>query len=642
MAYYRRYRKLQRQLKELLSSSEDEEQPSSYKVSKVHDASENNDGNENTDASENTDMPFTLPNQHLIDNNYNYSSEESGADDDSQNEPEDIRDDYVQGELAKWASQNNITRAALNQLLEILKKQGLDLPKDGRTLLQTPRHIMTVDKCGGRYSYFGIASCLSNILNDNKDFIESNDIIKCNINIDGIPLFKSSSEQFWPIMLKFSNFRPALVALYCGGKKPQPVDEFLKDFLEEYKELSQDGLLVNGKRLGVLIISFICDAPARSFLKCIKGHTGYYACERCEIKGTWDSNVLILDSKEKCTERTDEKFNLGIYEGTHQHGMSPLIQYGISCIKGFPLDYMHLVCLGVTRRMLLFLMKGPRTCKLSQLQLNLLSTALEGMSNKLPSEFARQPRSLATIDRWKATEFRMYILYTSVVALKDIVSIEVYKTSLSLTIGLSILLNSNSHIRNGYLSYARRLLEYFVHQCHDVFGPHFVVYNVHNIIHIPDDVENYQCSLNSLSAFPFENELHTVKKLVRSSKNPISQVFKRLAEKKGYSKTKDTPLNTSISTKYKDSCFMLENEDFAFLKEKKDSGYYACDVVSQTFTENFFTEPCDSKLINIVFMNKGTKMKHKVIHFKHFFRKVVKLPYKDGFVLIPVMHDTSE
>ena len=147
----------------------------------------------------------------------------------------------------------------------------------------------------------------------------------------------------------------------------------------------------------------------------------------------------------------------------------------------------------------------------------------------LPSEFARQPRSLATIDRWKATEFRQYILYTSIVALKNIVSNEIYKTSLSLTVGLSILLNSNSHIRNGYLSYARRLLEYFVLQCHDVFGPHFVVYNVHNVIHLADDVENYQCSLNSLSAFPFENHLHTIKKLVWSSNNPISQVFKRLA-----------------------------------------------------------------------------------------------------------------
>ena len=259
----------------------------------------------------------------------------------------------------------------------------------------------------------------------------------------------------------------------------------------------------------------------------------------------------------------------------------------------------------------------------------------------LPSEFARQPRSLATIDRWKATEFRQYILYTSIVALKNIVSNEIYKTSLSLTVGLSILLNSNSHIRNGYLSYARRLLEYFVLQCHDVFGPHFVVYNVHNVIHLADDVENYQCSLNSLSAFPFENHLHTIKKFVWSSNNPISQVFKRLAEKGSYSVTKDTFVETSLSTKYKDNCFMLENEDFVFLQEKKDNGCYTSDVLSQRLTENFFTEPCESKLINIVFVKNSSKTKRKLIHPKYLFRKVVKLPYKDRFFFIPVLHCTN-
>ena len=119
------------------------------------------------------------------------------------------------------------------------------------------------------------------ILSVNKDFVESNDSIKLHVNIDDIPLYKSSNEQFWPILIKFGNFRPALVALYCGQRKPVPVKDFLIDFLEEYQQLAQDGLHVDGKQLSVTIISFICDAPARSFLKCVKGHTGYYACERC-------------------------------------------------------------------------------------------------------------------------------------------------------------------------------------------------------------------------------------------------------------------------------------------------------------------------------------------------------------------------
>lgn len=33
--------------------------------------------------------------------------------------------------------------------------------------------------------------------------------------------------------------------------------------------------------------ALICDAPQRSECKGCKGHGGYYACERCVIKGTW-------------------------------------------------------------------------------------------------------------------------------------------------------------------------------------------------------------------------------------------------------------------------------------------------------------------------------------------------------------------
>lgn len=127
---------------------------------------------------------------------------------------------------------------------------------------------------------------------------------------------------------------------------------------------------------------------------------------------------------------------------------------------------------------------------------------------------------------------------------------------------------------------------------------------------------------------------------MQSSNNPISQVLKRLVEKERYGATKDTSLRTCISTEYNDNFFLLENEDHAFLEEIKDYGYYTRDVLSQSLTENFFTESCDLKLINIVFTKNTFKAKIKVIHSRHLFRKVVKLPYKDA-VLIPFLHDKT-
>lgn len=40
----------------------------------------------------------------------------------------------------------------------VLRKHGLRVPRDSRTLLQTPRSVNTLQKCGGDYLYLGIES----------------------------------------------------------------------------------------------------------------------------------------------------------------------------------------------------------------------------------------------------------------------------------------------------------------------------------------------------------------------------------------------------------------------------------------------------------------------------------------------------
>ncbi len=84
---------------------------------------------------------------------------------------------------------------------------------------------------------------------------------------------------------------------------------------------------------------------------------------------------------------------------------------------------MHLVCLGVMRRLLhLWLRLGPLTCRLSGFQATVLTERLVGAKKNVPMEFARKPRAVREIDRWKATEFRQFLLYTGPVMLKDLLS----------------------------------------------------------------------------------------------------------------------------------------------------------------------------------------------------------------------------
>ena len=93
-------------------------------------------------------------------------------------------------------------------------------------------------------------------------------------NIDGLPLFKSSGTQLWPILAYFNTFDIFIIAIYGGDSKPSPLSEFLEDFVYELRNLIQYGFDWNGKHFEVTIKCFLCDAPARAFLKGIIAHTG--------------------------------------------------------------------------------------------------------------------------------------------------------------------------------------------------------------------------------------------------------------------------------------------------------------------------------------------------------------------------------
>lgn len=57
-----------------------------------------------------------------------------------------------------------------------------------------------------------------------------------------------------------------VVSIFFGECKPD-LNTFLKPFVDEMNEILKYGLEINGYQLSVSILCFICDSPARSFLK---------------------------------------------------------------------------------------------------------------------------------------------------------------------------------------------------------------------------------------------------------------------------------------------------------------------------------------------------------------------------------------
>lgn len=65
--------------------------------------------------------------------------------------------------------------------------------------------------------------------------------------------------------------------------------------------------------------------------------------------------------------------------------------------------------------------------------------------------------------------------------------------------------------------------------CLQSFRKEYLTSNVHNVIHVVNEVERYG-ELDSFSAYPFENMLGKIKRLLRSGNHPMAQVAKRIVE----------------------------------------------------------------------------------------------------------------
>jgi hypothetical protein len=436
--------------------------------------------------------------------------------------------------LAEWAVGNSISLLALSALLSILQPYHEQLPRDARTLLKTPKtyEIRNLTNNEGQYHHFGIQngimSCLKHV-----DNLMSEITLNLQFNVDGLPLFKSSCTEFWPIlcMVKQSAAKPFLVGLYCGRKKPIDLADFLKDFLSELEHLLSNGFRCENTFVKIVIDCFVCDAPARAYMKNVKSHCAYFGCDKCKQEGEYVKGRMTFPLTNAAL-RSDADF-LTQTDEEHHKGTTPLSKLPIGLVSGFVLDYMHMVCLGIVRRVLHFWLRGPvsSSIRLQSRLVQVLSDKLMDLVHAVPREFARRPRSVSEIDRWKAVEFRQFLLYTGMVVLPGIVSEEVFNHFMLLSVGIRLLAHPVHH--SCFNTYAHQLLEMFVKQSSILYGPEFVVYNVHSLVHLSAEVKAHGC-LDSFSAFPFENELKTLKHLVRRAEGPLSQVIRRLSELQGF------------------------------------------------------------------------------------------------------------
>jgi len=541
--------------------------------------------------------------------------------------------------LADWAVNYNVPQNTINKLLEILKyKAKLSfIPKDCRTLLRSnSAKVLNLRKVDpdGLYYHFGLRNGILRF----SSILPLQECIQIAIGIDGLPISKSSSSQFWPILAYIMPYHKYVfpVGIFHGHKKPSDSNNYLHDFIAEVLELYRNGLWVNNQLKKIEIKIICCDSPAKAFILRVKGHSGYFSCTKCSHEGEYYINHVCFPYNENGNEkRSHEDY---ILMKNEQYHVSPTISClalipNVNIVDLFPLDYMHLVCLGVTKRLItLWLNKGPNNVRLPSWKSKKITTNLLKIKACITNDFARKPRGIEEVGRFKATEFRQFLLYTGPLVLKDVISKDCYLNFMTLSIAMRILLSSDYC---KYLEYAYQLLEYFVKTFQKIYGITFMSHNVHGLLHLVEDYKLYG-PLDNCSCFYFENYMKYLKRMLRKNDKPLQQVVNRY---------KEICDNENITYNNYDELNFTTNEPDCFILTTGGEIVKITDIVSQNNVvigrqflnkENLFNKPFKSSKLDIFIVKtlSETAKEWKITEIK---KKIVMFNFNNNLISIPII-----
>jgi len=191
-------------------------------------------------------------------------------------------------------------------------------------------------------------------------------------------------------------------------------------------------------------------------------------------------------------------------------------------IQGFNPEYMHAILLGVVRQFVTIWFDPSNSSSCYSLRSKIV--VIDGilLRCKPPSEIKRLPRSLSVSKFWKASEWRSFLLFYSIVCIRGHLPTEHYSHWLLLVYATHMLLSKA--LPRDCLNACEIALK-FVLLVPELYGSQHVSFNVHLLTHI---VQSVRCCgpLWATSAFVFEDANRRLLKLVHGARAVPNQVFK--------------------------------------------------------------------------------------------------------------------
>lgn len=333
--------------------------------------------------------------------------------------------------------------------------------------------------------------------------------LSISFNCDGVPIFKSSNFGIWPLQGVLNELPPKqrkenifLIGLWFGTGKPT-MTTFLHPFTEELRKLGSIGM--KWVKAGLIVCSrvFACicsaDSVARCILQNIHQFNGLHGCSWCIHPGE-----SVAKGNGHCRVYTEgpKKYDLRTHKETETHGrkayedgepvcgvkgptmFSDLLQFDI--VRGFVVDNLHCVDLGVTRQLghLWF-----DSCNHGQLwYLGRHTSIIDSRLCKVmpPQEVTRLPRSVAQRAYWKGSEWHWWLFIYAPVVLVGLLPSPYFRHLLLLVEGAYLL--TKSSITRHEVNRADLCLSKFVRNFDVLYGKANVTYNVHQLTHLAQTV----------------------------------------------------------------------------------------------------------------------------------------------------------
>jgi hypothetical protein len=295
--------------------------------------------------------------------------------------------------------------------------------------------------------------------------------------------------------------------------------------------------------------------------------------------------------------RSDRDYST--FEENNQISLSPFsgIAPLFSC---FPPEYMHLICLGVTRKLCHYYFKASKgerlPCRLSSSQMHLLSDDITDIRTSIPCEFQRKLRPLNEFEHYKASEFRSIILYFGPFLFKKYIPLAYYRHFTLLHFATYVFCSERyTHL----YPQASQCLKIFVKQMCRLFGQKSQIYNVHVLLHVPYFVSLYG-KLDNFSTFPFENFLSLLKKRIKATKERERHIVSQLLSIRAiYTGSICKEGEILFSNKLPNNCAVLQDDSVLFMIEELQNGSVCGKRL--VFIKDLYDYPYPSSILKIGF-----------------------------------------